>query len=278
MEFDVPNYPMVLAVAAPAFLLLLGIEWFLISRKRLGGHYDRKDAITSIAMGTGQLISDILMGAISLAVLMWFWQFRLFNWGFGIWATLTCLLLQDFVYWYKHMAAHKIRWFWSAHNVHHSSEEYNLSTAFRQPWIVYQFWIHTQAIKKMPRWFEFIFNTPSHHRVHHGTNPRYLDSNYAGILIIWDRMFGTFVEEREDDPVIYGIITPIASHNLAVVAFKELGTILKDAVQPGLKIHQRLAYIFAPPGYSHDGSRKGSKALKAEFVESHPDQAGMQGL
>ena len=309
MEFEAPNYPMVLAVAAPAFLVLLGIEWFLISRRRIGGHYDRKDAFTSVMMGTGQLISDVLMGAISLAIMMWFWQFRIFNWGFGLGASLTCLLLQDFVYWYKHMAAHKIRWFWSAHNVHHSSEEYNLSTAFRQPWnnhftgfvllsvplvligfhpllvgfigavnLVYQFWIHTQAIKKMPRWFEFIFNTPSHHRVHHGTNPRYLDSNYAGILIIWDRMFGTFVEEREDDPVIYGIITPIASHNPAVVAFKELFNILKDAVQPGLKFRQRLAYIFAPPGYSHDGSRKGSKALKAEYVDAHPEQAGMEGL
>jgi len=207
------------------------------------------------------------------------------------------------------MAAHKIRWFWSAHNVHHSSEEYNLSTAFRQPWnnhftgfvllstplvllgfhpllvgfigavnLVYQFWIHTQAIKKMPRWFEFIFNTPSHHRVHHGTNPRYLDSNYAGILIIWDRMFGTFVEERDDDPVIYGIITPIASHNPAIVAFKELTNIFKDAFQTGLTLRQRLGYIFAPPGYSHDGSRKGSKALKADFVAIHPDQAGTQGL
>ena len=309
MEFDVPNYPMVLAVAAPVFLVLLCIEWFLVSRRRIGGQYERKDAYTSVAMGTGQLLSDVLMGAISLGIMMWFWQFRIFNWGFGLWATLACLLLQDFVYWYKHMAAHKIRWFWSAHNVHHSSEEYNLSTAFRQPWnnhftgfvllsaplvllgfhpllvgfigavnLVYQFWIHTQAIKKMPRWFEFIFNTPSHHRVHHGKNPRYLDSNYAGILIIWDRLFGTFVEERDDDPVEYGIITPIASHNLAVVAFKELFNILKDAFQPGLKFHQRLAYIFAPPGYSHDGTRKGSKALKAEYVAANPDQAGTQGL
>ncbi|MEP3888990.1 MAG: sterol desaturase family protein [Hellea sp.] len=309
MEYDVPNYPMVLAVAAPAFLILLGIEWVLVARKRLNGTYDRKDAFTSVAMGTGQLVSDVLMGAISLAILMWFWQFRVFNWGFGLWASLACLLLQDFVYWYKHMAAHKIRWFWSAHNVHHSSEEYNLSTAFRQPWnnhftgfvllstplvllgfhpflvgfigavnLVYQFWIHTQAIKRMPRWFEFIFNTPSHHRVHHGTNPRYLDSNYAGILIIWDRMFGTFVEERDDDPVKYGIITPIGSHNPAIVAFKELGNILKDAFQPGIKFHQRLAYIFAPPGYSHDGSRKGSKAIKADYVAANPEQAGQQGL
>jgi len=309
MEFEVPNYPMVLAVAAPLFLVLLGIEWALVSRAKLGGRYETKDAFTSVAMGTGQLLSDVLMGAISLGILMWFWQFRIFNWGFGIWATLACLLLQDFVYWYKHMAAHKIRWFWSAHNVHHSSEEYNLSTAFRQPWnnhftgfvllstplvilgfhpllvgfigavnLVYQFWIHTQAINRMPGWFEFIFNTPSHHRVHHATNPRYLDSNYAGILIIWDRMFGTFVEEREDDPVVYGIITPIASHNPVIVAFKELLNIFRDAFQPKLKFRHRLGYIFGPPGYSHDGSRKGSKQIKADYVAAHPEQAGMQGL
>ena len=309
MESEVPNFPPVLMVAAPAFVLLLALEWWLVARKTWGGRYVAKDAFTSSAMGFGQLASDILMGFISLAILMWFWQFRFFDWGFSLGAILACLLLQDFVYWYKHMAAHKIRWFWSAHNVHHSSEEYNLSTALRQPWnnhftgfvllssplvllgfhpllvgfigavnLVYQFWIHTQAIKKMPRWFEFIFNTPSHHRVHHGTNPRYLDSNYAGILIIWDRMFGTFVEERDDDPVKYGIITPIGSYNPVTVAFKELFNILKDASQPKIKLRHRLGYLFGPPGYSHDGSRKGSKDLKREFVEQNPEQAGMQGL
>ena len=110
--------------------------------------------------------------------------------------------------------------------------------------LVYQFWIHTQAIKKFPKWIEFIFNTPSHHRVHHGTNPRYLDSNYAGILIIWDRMFGTFVEERDDDPVKYGIITPIASHNPVIVAFKELYNILKDAA-PVSYTHLTLPTIYS---------------------------------
>ena len=309
MKYNVPDFPMVLAVAAPAFVILMAIEWALVSRKKVLGTYETKDAFTSLIMGMGQLLSDVLMGFISLAILMWFWQYRLFDWGFSLSAMLACLLLQDFVYWYKHMAAHKIRWFWSAHNVHHSSEEYNLSTAFRQPWnnhitgfvllssplvligfhpllvgfigavnLVYQFWIHTQAIKKLPRGIEFIFNTPSHHRIHHGTNPRYLDSNYGGILIIWDRMFGTFVEEREDDPVIYGIITPIGTHNPVIVAFKELIHILKDALQPNLKFKHRLAYLFAYPGWSHNGSRKGSKELKQEFIAQNPNQAGMQGL
>jgi len=134
MEYEIPNFPAVLFWAAPIFTLLIAIEWYLVSRKRISGTYVVKDAITSSSMGVGQLISDVLMGSISIGILMWVWQFRFFDWGFSIKAILICLVLQDFVYWYKHMAAHKVRWFWSAHNVHHSSEEYNLSTALRQPW------------------------------------------------------------------------------------------------------------------------------------------------
>lgn len=304
-----PTFPMLLAIAAPAFVILLAIEWVLVSRKKLNGRYEAKDAVTSMTMGFGQLFFDVLMGAISLGVLMWFWQFRLFDWGYGWKAMLACLLAQDFVYWYKHMAAHKIRWFWSAHVVHHSSEHYNLSTALRQPWnnhftgfvllstplvllgfhpllvgfigavnLVYQFWIHTEAINRMPKWYEFIFNTPSHHRVHHGTNPRYLDSNYGGILIIWDRMFGTFVEERDDDPVRYGIVKQLETYNPVKVAFGELITILKDAFQPGISFTNRLGYLFAKPGYSHDGSRKSSAQLKQDFIDEYPHQAGTPGL
>src|SRR3546814_77230 len=130
-----------------------------------------------------------------------------------------------------HRAAHRVRWFWASHVIHHSSQHYNLSTALRQTWtgffsltflfrlplfligfppamvffcaglnLIYQFWIHTEAIGRMPRWFEAVMNTPSHHRVHHGVNPRYLDANYAGVFIIWDKMFGSFVPERDDDP------------------------------------------------------------------------------
>ena len=299
MDYDIPNFPAVLFWAAPVFTLLIASEWYLVSRKKISGTYVVKDAITSSTMGVGQLISDILMGGISIGILMWIWQFRFFDWGFSVTTILICLVLQDFVYWYKHMAAHKVRWFWSAHNVHHSSEEYNLSTALRQPWnnhitgyvllssplillgfhpflvafigainLVYQFWVHTQSIKKMPLWFEFIFNTPSHHRVHHAKNPRYLDSNFAGILIIWDRIFKTFAEEDLSEPVDYGVVTPIESYNPAVVAFKEMYNIFRDCFQPNIKFHQRLAYIFAAPGYSHDGSRKSSKDLKTEFMRS----------
>ncbi len=304
-----PNFPMILVFAGPVFIGSIVLEWFFISRKRLSGRYEKKDAFASMAMGLGNLISDLAMGFISLGFLLWLWQFRLVDFGYSLPVIIVALIAQDFLYYWKHRAAHMIRWLWSAHVVHHSSEHYNLSTALRQPWnnhftgyvllssplilfgfhplligfvaslnLLYQFWIHTEAIDKCPRWFEYIFNTPSHHRVHHGTNPRYLDSNFAGIFITWDKLFGTFVPEQADEKIAYGIIKPVGTFNPVKIAFVELLNILKDAAGPGLKLGQRFGYIFAPPGYSHDGSRKGSKALKADYVAAHPEQAGTPGL
>ncbi|MGB0907541.1 MAG: sterol desaturase family protein [Maricaulaceae bacterium] len=304
-----PDFPPILMYASPFFVLAVALEVLLVRRRKMEGAYEFKDAAASMTMGLGNLISGIVFGFISLGIMMGVWQFRLFDWGFGVGAFFVCLLLQDFVYYYKHYASHRVRWFWSAHVVHHSSEHYNLSTALRQPWnsqltgfvllssplillgfhpllvgfvgsvnLVYQFWIHTETIKRMPKWFEFIFNTPSHHRVHHATNPRYLDSNFAGILIIWDRMFGSFVEERDDDPVRYGIVTPVATFNPILIAFKEMFAVFKDALTPGLSTKQRLRYIFAPPGYSHDGSRRSSDGIKADYIAKFPNLAGMQGL
>ena len=304
-----PEFPPILMYAVPFFALAVALEVLLVRYRKMDGAYEGKDAAASMIMGVGNLVSDLSMGFISLAVMMWMWQFRLFDWGYGLGAFFACLLVQDFVYYYKHYAAHRIRWFWSAHVVHHSSEHYNLSTALRQPWnnhftgfvllssplilfgfhpllvgfvgavnLLYQFWIHTETIKRMPRWFEFIFNTPSHHRVHHGTNPRYLDSNFAGILIIWDRIFGTFVEERDDDPVQYGIVTPIESFNPITIAFKELLAILKDAFSSGLTLRQRISYVFGPPGYSHHGSRDTSRSIKAAYLTEHPEFQGMEGF
>ena len=304
-----PNFPMILVFAGPFFIGSIVLEWFFISRKRLSGRYEKKDAFASMAMGLGNLISDLAMGFISLGFLLWLWQFRLVDFGYSLPVIIVALIAQDFLYYWKHRAAHMIRWLWSAHVVHHSSEHYNLSTALRQPWnnhftgyvllssplilfgfhplligfvaslnLLYQFWIHTEAIDKCPRWFEYIFNTPSHHRVHHGTNPRYLDSNFAGIFITWDKLFGTFVPEQAGEKIAYGIIKPVGTFNPVKIAFTELINIFKDAAAPRLKLGHRLGYIFAPPGYSHDGSRKGSKALKADYVAAHPEQSGTPGL
>ena len=300
---------MVLAYAAPFFVLSVALEWWLVRKGKLAGTYETKDALTSMLMGTGNLISDITMGVISLSVLMWAWQFRILDWGVSVPIIVLALIAQDCLYYWKHRAAHRVRWFWTAHVVHHSSEYYNLSTALRQPWnnhftgfvllstplvilgvhplllgfvgalnLLYQYWIHTEAIDRMPVWFEAIFNTPSHHRVHHGTNPQYLDANYAGILIIWDKMFGSFVPESADEKVTYGLVQNVETYNPIKIAFSEMWGALKDVCRPKLSLVQRLKYLFAPPGWSHDGSRQSSASLKAAYVVQNPHLSGTSGL
>ncbi|MGJ8560211.1 MAG: sterol desaturase family protein [Litorimonas sp.] len=293
------SFPDVLAWAAPFFVITVALEWFLVRRGRAQGRYEWRDAITSMTMGFGNLVTDLLFGFISLGILLFFWPFRLFDLGVSLPVILLALVAQDFVYYWKHRASHRIRWLWSAHVVHHSSEHYNLSTALRQPWnsnftgyvllsspliligfhplliifvgavnLLYQYWIHTEAIRKMPRWFEFIFNTPSHHRVHHSTHPTHLDMNYAGIFIIWDRMFGTFIEEGDAEVMTYGLVKNVETYNPIKVAFAEWFAIFRDALQPGLTLRQRIGYVFAPPGYSHDGSRQGSEAILAAWKDA----------
>lgn len=309
MPIETPSFPMILAYAAPFFVLSVALEWWLVSKGKLAGTYEKKDAITSMLMGLGNLVSDITMGAISLAVLMWAWQFRLLDWGVSVPIIFLALIAQDFLYYWKHRAAHRVRWLWTAHVVHHSSEFYNLSTALRQPWnnhftgfvllstplvfsgvhplllgfvaalnLLYQYWIHTEVIDKLPKWFEAIFNTPSHHRAHHGTNPQYLDSNYAGILIIWDRMFGTFVPESREEKITYGLVQNIGTYNPIKIAFNEMWGAIKDVCKPKLSFGQRLKYLFAPPGWSHDGSRESSASLKANYVALNPHLSGTPGL
>ncbi len=309
MPIDGSTFPMILAWAAPVFVLTIAVEWVLVRSGKLNGTYETKDALTSMFMGLGNLVSDLAMGFVSLAVLMWAWQFRVFDWGVSLPIILLALLSQDFLYYWKHRAAHRMRWFWTAHVVHHSSQFYNLSTALRQPWnnhftgfvllstplvflgvhplllgfvaalnLLYQYWIHTEAIDRLPNWFEAIFNTPSHHRVHHGTNPQYLDSNYAGILIIWDKLFGTFVPEAAEVEINYGLVKNVETYNPIKIAFMEMWGALKDFATPRISLGARLKYLFAPPGWSHDGSRKSSADIKADFVAENPHLSGTPGL
>ena len=290
----VPEFPKVLALAAPAFFVLVTLEWIAVRKRLVAGRYDARDAWTSMTMGLGNLVADLLFGAASLGALLWLWQFRLVDLGLTLPALLLCLLAQDFFYYWKHRAMHRIRWFWSAHVVHHSSEHYNLSTALRQPWnnhftglvllsaplvlvgfhpaligfvaslnLLYQFWIHTEAIGKFPKWIEFTFNTPSHHRVHHSTHPEHLDKNYGGILIVWDRLFGTCAEERDGETMRYGLVRNIGTHNPLRVAFAEMVAVIRDVAAPGLGLRQRLGVLFAPPGYRPDGRHERSEEILA---------------
>lgn len=305
-----PNFPDPLLLAIPAFVLFVALEWWGVHKKRVAGTYKARDAVTSMVMGLGSSVSGALFGAGAYLATLWVYNhFRLGTIGFGFVSFGALLVLNDFLYYWKHRAMHRVRWFWGNHVVHHSSNFYNLTTALRQPWtgpisglfiiglpqvmlgfhpamvgfvgglnLLYQFWIHTEAIDKCPRWIEAVFNTPSHHRVHHGRNARYLDANYAGILIIWDRMFGTFVAELDRDKPDYGLVAPLQTHNLLVVAFHGYGAILRDICSDGLRIWRWPGRIFMPPGWSPDGAHQTSKTFKAEYLERHPEERGTEGF
>ena len=274
---DLKN-PAILAVRL--YFALIWWEVRALARLRAAGKdvlgYERRDTWASLLVGA---VSLITVGGLNLVVKIlseWLWDYRLTDLGNGVLGWTVALLGWDFAYYWLHRVEHESRILWSAHVNHHSSERYNLSTALRQPWtpvvlvlffpplaligvrpwmiavsggfnLVYQFWIHTEAVDKLPRWFEFVFNTPSHHRVHHGSNGQYLDRNHGGILILWDRLFGTF--EREVDSVRYGLTKDIGSYNLGVIAFHEYRDIARD-VRGATRWADRLGYVVRGPGWS----------------------------
>ena len=303
------SFPDVTQYAIPLFVGAILLELALIRTGKAKGEFETRDTLTSLLMGVGNVAAGILLGFITFWALFQIWQYRLFDLGLSAWVFIVAFLLDDLRYYWYHRIAHRCRWVWAEHVNHHSSQHYNLSTALRQSWtgtftgmfalqvplvllgfhpaliafvfgfnLIWQFWIHTETIGKMWWPIELVFNTPSHHRVHHATNPRYLDANYAGTLIIWDRMFGTFVEELDEDRPRYGIVKNIGTFNPIKVAFHEWIGMFKDVASPGLTLSQRFGYLFAPPGWSHDGSRKGSEDLKADYVRLNPSEAGKPGL
>ena len=293
-----PDLANPITYAIPGFVILLLAELLLNQR---GKGYELKDTAISLLMGTGSRVAGILTIAPILALAYWAHEFALFDIGYIWWAWIICFVLDDLAYYVFHRCAHRVRWFWASHVNHHSSEHYNLSTALRQTWtgfialgfifrlpviligfpvemilfcgainLIYQFWFHTEAIDKMPRWFEWLFNTPSHHRVHHATNARYLDANYAGVFILWDRMFGSFVAEDDTDKIEYGLVNNLGSFNLLRVAFHEWMAIAGDVWRAPWR--HKLSYMFREPGWSHDGSRETTAMIKARVSAQKPVQ------
>lgn len=293
---QIPELPNLVHYAIPFFIATVIIEVILTVKVKLED-YHFKDAITSISMGLGNVIIGLFTKAMILGIFLFLYQYRIFTIPFTWWAWVLLLFAEDFAYYWNHRIAHESRLFWASHVVHHSSQKYNLATALRQTWtgsfytfifwlplilvgfhpvmvlmqmsisLLYQYWIHTELIDKMPRWFEFIFNTPSHHRVHHATNPQYLDRNHAGIFIIWDRMFGTF--EPEVEKPVYGLVTNIETYNPVKVAFIEWYNMLKDVFKSKTSISKRLLYFIKPPGWKHDGTGKLSTDLRKEWEEKN---------
>ncbi|MEM8576788.1 MAG: sterol desaturase family protein [Pseudomonadota bacterium] len=295
MDADM-SFPDVVQLAVPIFIALIVLELAWIVLKGRGGRYETRDAVTSLVMGAGNVASGLVLGFVAYGFFMWLWAITPFDLGASVWVIALCFVLDDLRYYWVHRFGHRIRWVWASHVNHHSSQHYNLTTALRQTWtgtftfmmvaraplillgfhpamvlfvgglnLIYQFWIHTEAIGRMPRWFEAVMNTPSHHRVHHGRDAEYLDANYGGVFIIWDRLFGTFVPERQRPD--YGLVQNIGTFNPIRVAFHEWVAIARDVTRPGLRLRDRLGYAFAPPGWSHDGSRQTSEEIKAAAAQ-----------
>ncbi len=306
---DQLSYPDVVQLAVPFFIVAILVELAWIAIKGRGGRYETRDAVTSLIMGAGNVASGILLGFIAYGFFMVLWEITPLDLGTSWLIVTICFVLDDLRYYWVHRFGHRIRWVWASHVNHHSSQHYNLTTALRQTWtgtftfmmvvraplillgfhpamvlfcgginLIYQFWIHTEAIGKLPRWVETVMNTPSHHRAHHGRNARYLDCNYAGVFIIWDKIFGTFVPEQESDKVDYGLVHNLGSFNPVRVAFHEWIGIYKDVTQRGLTMQERFMYAVAPPGWSHDGSRKSSEELKEAHLARNPQDRGTKGF
>lgn len=228
-------------IAIPLFALLIALEAFYSHWNGSDEYRERKDTWTNIFIGFMSVVWGAIFGLVTGTIYIYFYSIAPFKFPAEAWWTWVILFfVDDFAYYWFHRISHESRFFWNFHVVHHSSEHYNLSVAVRQSWfsgvahwmfyapvmllgfapwmfalthgfnLIYQFWIHTRFVNRLG-WLEFILNTPSHHRVHHGVNEAYLDKNYAGVLIIWDRMFGSFVEEAEEPK--YGILKAVESFN-----------------------------------------------------------------
>jgi sterol desaturase/sphingolipid hydroxylase (fatty acid hydroxylase superfamily) len=267
--------PALLYYAIPGFVLLLAIEaWFSYRENR---HlYEKKDTFTSLGLGIGNVIVGFATKAAIFGLFSFLYQFRLFELDYTLWWYWVLLFFaDDLSYYWFHRTAHNVNWFWASHVVHHSSQHYNLAAALRQTWtgnatgaflfwawlplvgfhpiwilfmqqvsLIYQFWIHTETINKLPKPLEFVLNTPSHHRVHHGSDLQYLDKNHGGILIIWDRLFGTF-------------------QNPFVIAFKTWKDLVRKAIASN-SLKTGIQYFIQPPGWSHDGSSQTVKELRVK--------------
>lgn len=278
-----PEDWIIVGVAFSTFAVFILAEW-LVWRWRGVRKYDAKDSLANYALMTMQFWLGVVGKALFIVTaLEWIQQRGLQLVPETWWAGVILFLGVDLGYYWFHRLSHRVRFLWAIHESHHSSELMNFSVALRQPplepwvdwpffialaWVgfsahailtmyafnlFYQFFIHTELIGKLPRWVEWWLNTPSHHRVHHGTNPEYIDRNYGGVLVIWDRLFGSF--EPEIAPVKYGVLHPVTSRNPFFVGFHLWADIVRDVLQPS-SLMTKLKMIFAPPGWADEHRRR----------------------
>lgn len=263
-------------IAIPVYFLLIGIE-LIVHRIKATKSYRLNDALTNINCGITSQVSGAFLKVFSIGLYTYIYeQFRFETIENGVLTWIIAFIAYDFFYYWAHRMSHQVNLFWGGHSVHHQSEEYNLSVALRQSstqiiWtslfytpmalvgidplvllsvsgfnLLYQFWIHTESIDRLPRWFEAVMNTPSHHRVHHARNPKYIDKNHAGTFIVWDKMFGTF--RMEEEKPTYGITKNLNSWNPVWANLVHYSDMISD-IRTIPKVSDKVKYIFKKPGW-----------------------------
>ena len=263
-----------------------------------GRQYDWRGAMASLAVAVGRRLADFIPAFLALPGAAWLYEHRVLNWDMKdplSWVVLFLAL--EFAYYWFHRASHRVRWFWANHAVHHSPNQFNLSAAYRLGWfskitlslvffsplallgfapqvilvafainLLYQFWIHAEWIPKLG-FLEGIINTPSAHRVHHASNLEYLDANYGGVLVIFDRLFGTYVPERDDLKPRYGWVKPLTSNNPLRIVFQPWIDIIAD-LRKARSVRDVAGYLFGPPGWQPDGNGPTTENMRRQAAHS----------
>jgi len=274
------DLPPVILYATPVMISLVLIEWgiSLYQNRKI---YDAKDTLAAAAIGVGNLIISAAIKVATFSIIIFFYNIAPIKIPPTWWSYLLCIIWIDFWRYWAHRIAHENRFWWATHVTHHNSEKYNWSVSFRLGWtqhikiiffipvaltgfhpvvffishqieVLYQFWIHTEYIRKLPKPIEYIFTTPSHHRVHHARNGNYLDRNYGSTFIFWDRIFGTFQPEEEEPD--YGITKPVNSYNPVYLNFHEWMDIFSD-VRRSKSLREAMVMIFVRPSKLEEKKR-----------------------
>ena len=275
---DVDWKQVLLIGMSPIFVIAFLIELQVMRGRGRREPFYWKDIAANLSLGLSYQVFEIIAHTLFVgAAVTWFYAHRLFDVPVNGWTIVPIFIGVEFCYYWFHRSSHRVRWFWSAHVVHHSGERMNFTTAMRQsllysitgwwlffmplvllgvpPAVVfflyavdlsYQYSVHTESVGKLPSWFEYWFDTPSNHRVHHGRNPQYIDKNYGGVLICFDRWFGTF--EPEAETVQYGIPKQVRSYNFIVLNFHEFADMWREVFRRGT-LAARLKHLWAPPDH-----------------------------
>lgn len=291
-------------ISTPIYVVVIGLE-ILLSNIRKQASYTLKDTVQNVYLMLANAAIDVVFRGIYIGVILTFFYDHRFGQMDSAWLYWGVLFVaEDFMYYWLHRADHHIRLFWATHVTHHSSEKFNFTVGFRSSvmeplyrfvyfipialcgfkpldiafvYAATQIWgilVHTEKVNKLG-WLEYILVTPSHHRVHHASNPKYLDKNMGMFLIIWDKMFGTFQAELPTEnyqPLKYGLTTNLDDHTPTHVIFHEWKNIWTDFRRKDISLQQKMGYLFGPPGWSHDGSRQTSHQLRETELQEQTNQ------